>query len=109
MAELVLREARWNAISLGDNLPFETLAAAIRERRPRLFWLSCSYIQDVHAFLAGYMQLYEEFSMNVAFVVGGQHLTETIRQQMKYAAFCDNMQHLESFANTAWEWSRSAR
>ena len=30
MAELVLRDAKWNANSLGDNLPFATLSAAIR-------------------------------------------------------------------------------
>ena len=38
--------------------------------------------------------------MDVAFVVGGRALTETIRQQMKFAAYCDNMQHFESFAQT---------
>ena len=38
--------------------------------------------------------------MDVAFVVGGRALTESIRQQMKFAAYCDNMQHLESFAQS---------
>lgn len=100
MAELVLRDARWNAISLGDNLPFATLAKAIQEHRPRLFWISCSHIADEAVFLAEYDSLYQDFGLDVAFVVGGRALTERLRQQMKYAAYCDNMQHLESFAQS---------
>ena len=100
MAELVLRDVTWNANSIGNNLPFATLAAAIRELRPKLFWLSCSHIVHESEFLRGYRELYEEFGMDVAFVVGGRMLTEEIRQQMKYAAFCDNLQHLEAFARS---------
>jgi len=100
MAEVVLRDAGWNAASLGDNLPFATLAAAIEQQRPRIFWLSCSHLMSVPEFLRNYHHLYDEFGMNVAFVVGGRALTEPVRQQMKYAAYCDNMQHLEAFAQT---------
>ena len=97
MAELVLRDAKWNAMSLGNNLPFESLAAAIRENRPRMFWLSCSYIDDETEFLNGYQRLYEDFGLSVAFAVGGYALSEGLRQKMKFAAYCDNMQHLEGF------------
>jgi methanogenic corrinoid protein MtbC1 len=100
MAELVLRDGKWNATSLGNNLPFNTLSAAIKTHRPRLFWLSCTHILDVDAFLSSYQSLYEEFSLDVAFVVGGQALTDDVRQQMKYTAFCDNMRHLEAIAQT---------
>lgn len=100
MVELVLREAKWNAVSLGDNLPFTTLAAAIKEHRPRLFWLSCSHIEDEASFLSGYESLYDEFGLDVAIVVGGRALAEGLRHKMKYAAYCDNMQHLEGFAQT---------
>ena len=100
MAELVLRDAKWNAVSLGDNLPFETVAAAIKEHRPKLFWFSCSHIPNESAFVSGYSELYDEYGMDVAFVVGGYALTESVRQQMKFAAYCDNMQHLEGFAVT---------
>ena len=98
LAELVLRDVKWNAVSLGDNLPFETVSAAIKEHHPKLFWLSCSHIADESAFVTGYSELYEEYGMDVAFVVGGYALTEEIRQQMKFSAYCDNMQHLEGFA-----------
>lgn len=102
MVELVLRESRWQATSLGNNLPFATLAAAIRKHRPRMFWLSCSHVSDPTAFLVGYQALYEEFGLDVAFVVGGQALTEELRQKMKYAAFCDTMQHLEAAATSLY-------
>jgi methanogenic corrinoid protein MtbC1 len=102
MAELVLREAGWNANSLGDNLPFATLAAAIEENRPRLFWISASHIDNEGTFLNGYQELYDSFGLNVAFVVGGRALVPEIRQKMKYAAYCDNLQHLEAFARTVY-------
>ncbi len=100
MAELVLRDAGWNAKSLGDNLPLSSLGEAIKGHRPRLFWLSCSHLADEEWFLKSYGLLYEEFGSSVAFVVGGRALSESMRQNMKYAAYCDNMQHLQAFAQT---------
>lgn len=100
MVELVLRDAGWNAKSMGDNLPFETLGAAIKEHQPSMFWLSCSHIEDQQRFLTEYGRLYDEFSGDVAFVVGGYALSEHLRQQMQFSAYCDSMQHLEGFAQT---------
>ncbi|WP_339733456.1 helix-turn-helix domain-containing protein [uncultured Gimesia sp.] len=100
MVELVLRDIKWNAVSLGANLPFETLAAAIKQHRPKLFWLSVSHIPDETQFIREYSELYDEFGLDVAFVVGGRALHEPIRQQIQYAAFCDNIRHLEAFAQT---------
>ena len=37
-SNLVLRQRGWNAVSLGGNLPFATLSAAIAQHQPRLFW-----------------------------------------------------------------------
>ncbi|QDV23243.1 B12-binding domain-containing protein [Aureliella helgolandensis] len=100
MAELVLRDTKWNAISLGDNLPFSTLESAIADNRPRLFWISCSHIANPNQFLASYSALYERFHSEIAFVVGGRALTDELRRKMKFSAYCDNMQHLEGFART---------
>ncbi len=100
MAELVLRDGGWSATSLGTNLPCQTLAAAIEQHRPKLFWLSCSHLEDEAVFLRQYNALYDQFGMNVAFVTGGQALHADLRQQMKFAAFCSSMQHLESFAQS---------
>lgn len=100
MAELVLRDCRWRATSLGTNLPLETLDHAIRSRRPKLLWLSCSHLEDEDQFLQDYTELHDEHGESTAFVVGGRALHEGLRQQMKYSAYCDNMRHLESFART---------
>lgn len=100
MVELVLRDAQWSSMSLGSNLPVETLSAAIRRYRPKLFWLSCSHLGNVARFIDQYNAMYEEHSSTTAFVVGGRQLSEPLRQRLKYAAYCDNMQHLESFAQS---------
>ena len=97
LAELVLRENGWQATSLGSSLPRDTLIAAIGEHRPRLFWLSMSYIADEEQFLSDYAGLYEAAAGKTALVVGGRALSDSVRRRMKYAAFCDNLQHLETF------------
>ena len=100
MVELVLHDAGWDATSLGDNLPLHSLGEAIKSHRPRLFWLSCSHLPDAEKFLEEYNLLYSEYGMDVAFVVGGRALSDSMRQNMRYAAYCDNMQHLQAFAQT---------
>lgn len=100
VVELVLRDLGWNAVSLGNNLPFETLVEAIKAYTPRIFWLSCSYIEDEQQFLDGYSMLYDEFGGDVAFVVGGNALTESLRQRMKFAMHGYNLQQLEGFAHS---------
>ena len=100
MAEVVLRDCGWHAVCLGENLPFSTLDAALAENRPQLFWLSCSYIPDIDAFLEGYNKLYAAYHQRTAFVVGGNALDAEVRRKMNYAAHCDNMQHLATFAQT---------
>lgn len=99
MVELVLRDANWNAVSLGENLPFGTLAAAIKEHRPRLFWLSISCLVDERAFLRGYAELFDTFGADAAFVVGGRALQEPVRQRMKYAVCCDTLQQLAAYSH----------
>jgi MerR family transcriptional regulator, light-induced transcriptional regulator len=100
MVELVLRSLGWRAMSLGTNLPFATLIAAVRQHKPRLLWLSVSHIEDPERFFVQYDQLYAATEGQVALALGGRALTEPVRQRLRYSAFCDNMQHLESFAKT---------
>ena len=100
MAELVLRQAGWRAASLGNNLPLPSLMAAIEAQRPRLFWLSCSHIANVEQFLADYQKLYDRVSDRTAIVVGGVALNEQLRGQIKFSAYCENMQRLEAFAQS---------
>jgi excisionase family DNA binding protein len=102
LVELVLRESGWNATSLGSSLPLATILAAIEEHRPKLFWLSISHIADQESFLHDVAALYQATAGQTALVVGGRALLEPIRRQMQFAAFGDNLRHLEATAATLW-------
>ncbi len=99
VVELVLREAGWQAESLGTSLPFDSLAAAVRSQRPRLLWLSVSHVRDEAEFLAGYRELHDTArALGTAMVVGGQALSRDLRHQMSYVSFCDTVRQLDDFA-----------
>lgn len=99
MVELVLRDLGWRAASLGNMLPFASLAHALCETRPKLFWLSVSVIRDQSQFLKEFDTLSQmAFANGVSLVVGGKALSDEIRKEMRYSAYCDNFQHLAAFA-----------
>lgn len=101
MVELILRDCGWRSRSLGSSIPFSSLAAAIRENRPRLFWVSVSHIADPTQFVRSFPELNAAADeVGAAIVVGGFSMRDQIRQQIRYSAFCDTMQHLEEFAKT---------
>lgn len=101
MVEIVLQEAGWRATSCGTLLPAATLAEAVREARPRLLWVSVSSMESVPGFLDDYTKLYETaVQCGTAVAVGGRALTEELRQQMDYSAYCDTLRHLEAFVAT---------
>jgi methanogenic corrinoid protein MtbC1 len=101
MVALVLRDMGWEAESYGSGHPAETLCAAIRDVRPRLFWLSVSPLPPVDEFLSKYSRVFDAAAAaGVAVVVGGRGLAEDIRREMQYSAYCDNLRHLASFART---------
>jgi MerR family transcriptional regulator, light-induced transcriptional regulator len=101
MIELVLRELGWQATSLGTGLPAGTIGEAVRDSRPRMLWLSVSYIDSVPAFLRDYAQLHSlALEAGAAVVVGGRALTTEIRQQMAYSAYCDMLRHLATFTSS---------
>lgn len=100
MVDLVLRQVGWRSQLLGPRLPFASLVAAARDLRPQLLWVSVSVIEDETRFLEEYREFYAAVQAETAVVVGGRALVESVRRRMSYAAFCDNLQHLESFART---------
>ena len=101
MAELVLRGAGWHACSLGTSLPTESLIKAIQESDAQLFWLSISHISDEAAFIQQFAMISAAAThRGTALVVGGRALSETLRRELNYSAFCDTMQHLDRFART---------
>lgn len=101
LAELALREAGWRAESLGSGLPVASLCHAVTGIRPRLVWLSVSAVSSEDAFVADYDRLFEVAQRGrVAIAVGGNALTPGIRQRIRYSAYCDNLCHLTTFAQS---------
>lgn len=101
MAELVLRDAGWNAASLGHMLPFATLRTAVETHRPKLLWLSISAIRDEARFVKEMHDLFTVTqSKGTALAVGGRSLSTDLRQQLRYSVFCDTLQNLADFART---------
>lgn len=83
IVEVVLREAGWQATSLGTSLPFETLAQSIDDIRPNLFWLSVSHIEDVPGFVAGVHDLRDRLdAVGAKFVLGGRALETDLRDRL---------------------------
>ena len=101
MSELVLRNAGWDATTLGTNIPAESMVKAIQQMKPRLFWVYVSRICDPEKFVREFKQLSEVTeAAGVAIAIGGRALTEEIRKQITFCCYFDTMQHLESFAKT---------
>jgi excisionase family DNA binding protein len=100
LVELALRERGWRAVSLGSNLPFDTLVAAVERYQPRLFWLSVSFVADESTFCQEYAKFYEALTSRPAVVTGGRALHESLRQQLTYAAHCDNLRHPIAFVDS---------
>lgn len=109
MAELVVRDAGWHSVSLGTSLPVSSFLKAIDETKAQMLWLSVSNIADESSFL-GDMRLISEATSRrgIALAVGGRALTEELRREMSYSAFCDTMQHLDHFARTLLSAAASA-
>ncbi|WP_010585743.1 MerR family transcriptional regulator [Schlesneria paludicola] len=99
MAELVLRTQRYQTQNLGTAIPFHSLAKAVKDLQPQLFWLSASHIADEADFIKGFEKLSSACSENeTALVVGGRALSDAIRPRLVYSAYCDTMQQLATFA-----------
>jgi len=101
LAQLVLLDAGWEAVNLGPNTPLPSLAKAVSTLRPRLLWLSVSYLVDSTGFLVEYRNFYSLVErQGVATAVGGRALVEEIRSAIPYTTYGDKLGHLAAFART---------
>ena len=101
MVELVLRDAGWRAISLGEDLPISSLTMAIERHKPSIVWLSCSYLPNADRFVEQYNLLYDTFHSRVQFALGGQALTPAIQARVKFDLMGTKMQDVYQFASQA--------
>lgn len=103
VAELVLRDAGWRASSLGSGNPISSLCAAIDDLSPRLLCVSVSAVADPAKFTCDCTALYDHArSRGTALVLGGRALTEQLRGQIRYSAYCESMTALVGFTESLW-------
>lgn len=57
MAELTLREMGWRALSLGPNIPLESMLRLLLSTRPALLWVSVCWAGDAAAIAGGFERL----------------------------------------------------
>jgi excisionase family DNA binding protein len=101
LAQLVLLDAGWEAVDLGPNTPLSSLTRAVRELRPRMVWVSVSYLPSEEEFLAAYRDFYQAAEQQgVAVALGGQALAGPVRSALGYTTHGDGMAHLAAFART---------
>lgn len=101
LAQLVLLDAGWEAVQLGPNTPLPSLTKALRNLRPRLLWLSVSYLQDAAEFIDAFRAVYQTAEQQgVAVAVGGRALAEDVRSAIPYTTYGDGLSNLAAFART---------
>jgi methanogenic corrinoid protein MtbC1 len=110
MVELVLRDAGWNATSLGSSIPAESMTKAILATSPKMFWVCASYIRDIEKFVTDFKSLWQVAQANgTALVIGGRAFTEDLRAKLTYCCYCDTMQQLEAFAKSMHHFGSAQR
>jgi len=100
LIEIIFREAGWRTISLGSAVPFSSMLSAIERYRPRVYWLSVSYIADEENFLKQFQDFATAIPTGTMLVVGGRCLTESLRRRMQFAAYCDSLRQLSMLARS---------
>jgi cobalamin-dependent methionine synthase I len=99
LGELVLRELGWRVRNLGVDLPLRSLAQATIRHRPRLIFVSASFLEDEEQFLREYRSFQESAAaVGAAVIVGGRALGPELRSKMIFAGYGERMAHLAEFA-----------
>lgn len=110
MISLALREHGWRSENLGNNVPLRSVVVALRDLKPRLVWLSVSWIKDANEFTRDCIQLFERCqSAGASFAVGGRGLTPELRAQIRYSCYCETLEELIQFADTVVPPNPAAR
>ncbi len=98
MAELTLRDAGWQAESLGIGCDAQTLGDIANERQARLVWVTYSHPQPLENFVQHNVQLNARLPVGARLVIGGSALSAESRRSLTYSFFGDSFHQLRSFA-----------
>jgi excisionase family DNA binding protein len=101
LAQMALLDVGWDAVNVGPNTPAASFRRALTELRPRLLWVSVSYLADPERFIGEFRELYRAaLAAGVAVAVGGSALRDEVRQRIPYTTHGDGLTHLVAFART---------
>ncbi|MEZ6094272.1 MAG: B12-binding domain-containing protein [Pirellulaceae bacterium] len=98
--ELVLQSTGIKAKSLGTNLPLDTLAKAIVAYRPKLVWISATFIDDVSRFVNEYRDFHDSIGNECQIVLGGQAIDHEIEKLLPASHFSKDLSGLAKFASS---------
>jgi len=101
LAQVALVDAGWDAVNLGPNTPFASFRRALDEFRPRLMWISISYLAQPAVFEREYVEFFQlARSFEVAVAIGGRALPDHVRSRIPYTTYGDGLGQLVAFAKT---------
>ncbi|MEZ6087970.1 MAG: helix-turn-helix domain-containing protein [Pirellulaceae bacterium] len=98
LVESVLRQVGWNAKSMGNNIPWASIDAAVRRYDPQMVWISISVINDRDNFVDDFNHFSSNLPGSVVLIVGGRALDDTLRPLLRYTAYCDNLRQFADLA-----------
>lgn len=98
LVELTLREAGWNATNLGSHLPLNSFRQAAADYSAELVWISVSAIDEVDTFVRDQNEMAASLSGEIALLMGGRALCDSVRPRLRYTAYCDSLRHLVDLA-----------
>jgi excisionase family DNA binding protein len=101
LVQLTMAEAGWKSVFLGPNMPLSSLALAAETEKPRLVFLSASYLADRDKFRQEYLELHRRCrAVNAGIVLGGQAIDEQLRTELPWAFCGHSMGQLVDFIRT---------
>lgn len=101
LAQASLLDHGWDAINLGPNTPMASFRHAIVEHRPRLVWISVSYLANPDEFEREYREFYHDAEkLGIAVAIGGRALPDQMRSRIPYTTYGDGLGHLVAFARS---------
>ncbi len=95
LVEMVLIQAGWNASSLGASLPATTMISALREYKPKLFWVSVSSAEDEAALQTWVYELAAAaHSCGTRLILGGRAFVADRIGELESAVYYPNLAEL---------------
>ena len=92
--ELCLKNSGWQATSLGENIPLNSLLLAANDIKPSFIWISATAIPDPESFVKKINAFSESVSALTKVVIGGQAVSSKIRDGLKAVHYCENFAQL---------------